>query len=548
MWHDNDPDLVPIEERIEEEQRALRLYRIMNVVKLIAVIAALCGAAFFAYQRYTATHIFVEGRFYPESGGCIDLRSKDISLESYERYCEQYPGYKILWDIPFADHHVRLEQTEITIRKLSEEDLLAAPYLTNLQVIHAENCKEYDLLAQLADLLPDCEVRYNLTIDNVIIPQDSESLEISGSKLAELEECLPYLSQLNQVSFTEPMPRFEAVLALQKQYPQIAFQTEIALAGRTFNTGSEALDLTGLSLLDEPSLTNKLSMFYQLSSICLVDTEITETQLERISENFPDVVLLKQLTIGNTFMDVAKEEITLYNVTMEQLERLDAVLFYLPALKRVVISNSSLPNEALEEVNLHHENVEVVWTISIRHYRFRTDTTVFAPSKFGIDVQDGDLQLLQYLHKLECVNLQQMSGVYSCAWLSYMPQLKYLVLAGTSISDISPVAELTELVYLDISKTSVADYTPLISCTALEDLNLGWTYGDPEPISQMETLKNLWWGHAAAYKQRPSANAPILLPTTLHHTNFMFEMRTPYDNGWSQLPNSLAVRNLYQSA
>ena len=41
--------------------------------------------------------------------------------------------------------------------------------------------------------------------------------------------------------------------------------------------------------------------------------------------------------------------------------------------------------------------------------------------------------------------------------------------------------------------THVTDYSPLISCKKLEDLNLSYTYGDPEPISKMTWLKRLWW-------------------------------------------------------
>ena len=74
-----------------------------------------------------------------------------------------------------------------------------------------------------------------------------------------------------------------------------------------------------------------------------------------------------------------------------------------------------------------------------------------------------------------------------------MPKLQYLIIADSDISDISALAECKELIFLEMFLTPVRDYSPLLSCKKLEDLNMCYTYGDPEPISKMTWLKRLWW-------------------------------------------------------
>ena len=70
---------------------------------------------------------------------------------------------------------------------------------------------------------------------------------------------------------------------------------------------------------------------------------------------------------------------------------------------------------------------------------------------------------------------------------------KYLVLADTSISDLTPLENHENLIFLELFLTRVKDYSPLTTCRALEDLNLCYTNGDPAPIAEMTWLKRLWW-------------------------------------------------------
>ena len=73
-----------------------------------------------------------------------------------------------------------------------------------------------------------------------------------------------------------------------------------------------------------------------------------------------------------------------------------------------------------------------------------------------------------------------------------MLELRSLSLLGTTISDLTPLANLTGLQHLDLDRTSIEDLTPLSNLTALESLDLNWTsVSDVTPLANLTGLRHL---------------------------------------------------------
>ena len=74
-----------------------------------------------------------------------------------------------------------------------------------------------------------------------------------------------------------------------------------------------------------------------------------------------------------------------------------------------------------------------------------------------------------------------------------MLELRSLSLLGTTISDLTPLANLTGLQHLDLDRTSIKDLTPLSNLTALESLDLNWTsVSDVTPLANLTGLRRLF--------------------------------------------------------
>ena len=118
-----------------------------------------------------------------------------------------------------------------------------------------------------------------------------------------------------------------------------------------------------------------------------------------------------------------------------------------------------------------------------------------------------------------------------------MPHLKYLILADTKVTDLTPLTGLKELAFLELFMLDIKDYAPLESLTGLEDLNLYYTFGDPNVILRMTWLKNLWWNGCDGEVQ-------LQLRETMPDCKFSFNSFSSTGAGWRKLPNYYAQRDM----
>ena len=157
--------------------------------------------------------------------------------------------------------------------------------------------------------------------------------------------------------------------------------------------------------------------------------------------------------------------------------------------------NCGISNEDMDALNRRHEDIQFVWSVSLNgRATVRTDITGFITFKMGLKYFfEGELDNLRYCTEIVALDLGHQK-ISNCDFVAYMPNLKYLVLADTTISDLTPLEGLENLEFLEIFLTNVQDYTPLLKLTNLKDLNLAWTYGDYKIIAQMPWLERCWWG------------------------------------------------------
>ena len=103
----------------------------------------------------------------------------------------------------------------------------------------------------------------------------------------------------------------------------------------------------------------------------------------------------------------------------------------------------------------------------------------------------SDISPLVNLTMLESLDLTETS-VSDISSLTSLVTLQSLNLTGTSVSDISPIVALTALRSLDLVGTQVLDLAPLANLTALQSLNLfEIPASDLAPIMNLRNLKSL---------------------------------------------------------
>ncbi|MFA6419144.1 MAG: leucine-rich repeat domain-containing protein, partial [Candidatus Margulisiibacteriota bacterium] len=122
----------------------------------------------------------------------------------------------------------------------------------------------------------------------------------------------------------------------------------------------------------------------------------------------------------------------------------------------------------------------------------------FVSSKDAARITNDDLLLLvRYLIDSKIsVSLEHLelrgAQVSDLSPLAGLTNLEWLDLSGTQVSDLSPLAGLTNLEWLDLTGTQVSDLSPLAGLTQLEDLLLTDTQvSDLSPLAGLTQLEDL---------------------------------------------------------
>jgi len=510
---------------------------LIGAIGLAAVILGIC---------FWKSHILVAGRFYPRSSLTLDLREVPLEEGDYRRIREALPQCRILWQVPLSSGSVPSDARQITVTSLSREDLERMDLLTDLERVDAPDCREEALLLELRGRREDLTVSYRAAVGNRLIDSTAEALTVSGGELPLLGEKLAHFPKLAAVTVTQPLPPGRELASFQAEHPSIRLSWSVELDGRSIPGNTVELDLSGVPLSSREALENALSYLPELKQLDLHGCGLSQEDLRGVALSHPDMDVLFDITVSSVTVSTDARELDLSGIPMEDTREIEEALLCFTGLERVIMCDTGISNEEMDALGKRHPETRFVWTVSVMYRSIRTDAEYFSlyiTTQRASPIAVGGFDNLKYCVDMVAIDLGHSQRLDSCQWAENMPKLKYLILADTSVTDLTPLSGLKELAYLEIFNSPVEDYSPLVGCTGLEDLNLGGTYGDPEPLTQMTWLKHLWWSGVKDRPRSPGYRALTLLPEALPDTEIHFEVLHPTAKGWRKLPNYFAMRD-----
>lgn len=475
-------------------------------------IAAVLWAVFRTVER---NYVFWNGSLWPRHIQSLDItgqkmkdpeaflgftdlkrlgaRGTAMTPEQYQWFRQNLPDCCVLWDIPIQGSYYSQDTRQLHVEALTDGEAETLQYLPSLDLVDVGNWEDYPRILALQKRYPGLTVRYRVEIAGEWWDSDVVSMVLEDADPEELMEKLPWFSRLESILLTGTVPEQAALQQLQKQFPDIFFLWKMDALGMTLETDLTQLDLSGIALDSVAELEKLLPYFPALESVTLNSQGLSQTELIALAKTYPDIHFLFDLTFGDYTLCTDAVEIDISNTPMEDTAAVEAILHCFPALQKVVMCQCGISSVDMDALNRKYEHIRFVWSVELAGMLFRTDAVHFTPNRWGLSCDDENIYDLRYCTDMVCVDIGHHIKVTSCEWVRFMPNLKYLVLAETGISDLTPLENHENLVFLEIFLSKVTDYSPLVSCRALEDLNLCYTQGDPEPIGQMTWLKRLWW-------------------------------------------------------
>ena len=468
----------------------------------------------------------------------LDMRGTKLSYEDYQELTRLLPDCRILWDIPFQGDYLPQDTQMLTFSQLTAEEVALLDHLPDLKYIDARGCQEYDLLLQLQLQHPDCDIDFDVTICGQEQNCHQRELVLENATAEELSRKLPCFPWLQKLLLTGTLPELEDLQQLQNRFPLVHISWETQLGSTTISSDITQLDLRDSRLESQQQLAEALARYPALTQADLRGCGLSNEDIQALTGKFPHITFLWEVTVAGIPFSSDSEEIDISGQLVEDVAQIEALLPYFPNLKKVVMCDCGIDSETMDALNSRYEDIRFVWSVQLGDMSLRTDATYFMPIKYGVQVNTQDLKDLRYCTDIQCVDIGHMP-VANCEWAAYMPNLKYLIIAETQITDITPLKDLKNLVYLELFLTGVTDISPLRGCTSLVDLNMCFVPCiDYKPLFEMTWLENLWWGgwlmrtYEAEFRE------------ALPNTRLCHDSASSTGGGWRELDNYFAMRDL----
>ena len=523
---------------------------LLAVILILAIVLSIIGGAFLILSG----NYLIDFRLYPKNAASMDLREEDVSIAHYEALHQKLPKCKILWNVPFQNGKLSSDTAEITVDTLSSQDVETLAYFPKLETVHAESCRDYDNLALLRQRYPNLTVSSCVVLDGIEYPADAESVELKTASPENLS-MLPLLTNLHTVTVanSEGGQDFSALSAYCREN-DLNFQ---------FHIGGELVDANVQELTVENITDADLSLLDNLSelkTLRMVDPAADPAALASLSEQYPNVDISWEVRIGDNVFQSTDTEVDLSQTVVTDLAEVEAKMEYLPNVEKVIFGlcgkfGEGLDNQdwgnskakvvacdiANEDMAAYRDRVrdkyKVVWTVRLGpSIALRTDKDNFMPNHFGVGRLFNDYAYnLRYCEDMVCLDVGHMT-LTDISFVEFMPKLKYLILAWTEVQYIEPIRSCKNLIWLELDNSCIRDYSPLVDCTALEDLNIGKTFCDITPITQMTWLKNLYMIFGDAGDAWKCTQA-------LPDTHVVASGDATVGGGWRRLPNYYDMRD-----
>lgn len=452
--------------------------KIITILIVVTAIFLLTVAGAWGLTWYRENHVFIEEDAYPLNAESLDLREKDISLAYYHELKRQLPDCEITWMVPFQGGRYDSAATDTV--KVSEISQEEADFL--------------------GTYLP-------------------------GLRTLDAEGCRDY----------EVLSRF------RKDHPDCQVIYEIDLGGRLADPDAAELELNP-GEYDYDTMMENLLWMERLTSLTLRTPDLTQEQLDGVSEQYPALDFTFTVDILGTEYDRTVTELNLSALDSGGVSQVAEKLTFLPDLTRVELmdgDSSRLSKEDVkalmdaapgaafhyafdffgqtvspetEEVSLKNVNIGDQGEAELRaaldlmtgcqrlvldncklsnevlaqlREDYRGRTKVVWRVWFGKGSTLTDAELLRAVYHLKDSN---------CHDLVYCEDVVCMDIGHNEyLNDCSFVSGMVNLEYCIISGSPIKDLTPFANCTKLKFLELAFCgyLNDASPLSSCTSLEML---------------------------------------------------------
>lgn len=431
---------------------------------------------------------------------------------------ERFPEVELLYSLPVGSSLLTMEDASFAVPADGDVALLKKmlPLFPALKEIDLTKVPlSVDQILALKEAAPEMALAYRIPVGNASYLYTEEAIDLASSGVLvadELIHAVPLFENLQSADLHGTKLPAGEILKLKETLPELSLSYTAELFGNEYESDIAELDLRNQSVTGE-ELSDLLRPFTSLETVYIPESAMDESALETVQKEHPETVFVRNVEAFGQIVSNDIEELDITDMKVGTVEYVEEEIAKLPHLKKIIMVDCGLPNEAMGWLQEQHPQTKFVWTVKIGPHTIRTDVLGFStknPSRYenkGMSdsynrsvhtrkrLHPGDLDNLRYCTDLVALDVgHNYLTSADLEVLRYTPHLQILILADNKITDISVLSTLKELRYIELFMTLVEDVSPLIGLPDLVDINVCYMrLKNVDALCQFTQAERLWF-------------------------------------------------------
>lgn len=341
---------------------------------------------------------------------------------------------------------------------------------------------------------------------------------------------------------------YDAIEEYKRNHPEVEVTYTIKVLDDFYPMETTELDLSDLTSDRVDEVIEQLVRLPDVTAINLMKADgtsaVTLTDVGKLMEYYPAVTLTYSFDFFGQTVDLYQERLEYVEVEMGDAAegQLRDMLTVMPNINYIKLDRCGFTSPVLDSVNKDFPDTKVVWRVFYgkngNRFNALTDETVIRSSHY---LTNDTISEMQYLTEVKYMDIGHNETLTDISFVSSMPNLKLLILSGSPIRDISPLANHTNLEFAELCFCSnLVDLTPLESCTGLKYLNVSGTYAnDISPVMNLNLERFVTMLNRVPMEQKNAyaeAHPDCLIVKT---------GKQPYGYGWRYIDDGYNFNDYY---
>ena len=370
----------------------------------------------------------------------------------------------------------------------SESDFALLEECIALNYLDLTGSTCYDQILAYANSHPNVEIVYTAPLGKLMLSNSdaTAALEPASYDLATLLDQLKYLPGLTSLELPKTALSPQDISALKEAFPNLDLVYTIPLLNMELMPEENAIDLTELTTDTMDEVIQTLHHFSALTDITLSD-KVSMEDVKTLMDLFPEVTFHYTFELFGKTLSTADERVEYQNENIGNKgeAQIRAALDIMPNCTYFKLEDCGIDYEVLASIRDDYPDANVVWRVRFGgQYSLMTDETTLR-TVYGVENSHNDI--LKYCTGLKYIDMGHNTTLTDISFASYMPDLEILILSGSSIKNVDPLATCKNLVFLEMANCySLEDISALKNCQSLRFLNIGFSkVTDLTPIQDL---------------------------------------------------------------